>query len=66
MQLTISAEEKQGVTVLALDGRVVLGEECESLRGKIQELLAGKRAWSSISKMSPASTAPESVRSSNR
>ena len=43
MQLTISAEEKQGVTVLALDGRVVLGEECESLRGKIQELLAGKR-----------------------
>jgi anti-sigma B factor antagonist len=43
MQLTISAGEKQGVTVLGLDGRVVLGEECESLRSKIQELLASKR-----------------------
>ncbi len=43
MQLTINAEEKQGVAVLALDGRVVLGEECESLRGKIQELVASKR-----------------------
>ena len=43
MQLTITAEQKQGVTVLALDGRVVLGEECESLRGKIQELVGSQR-----------------------
>lgn len=43
MQLTINAEEKHGVAVLVLDGRVVLGEECESLRSKIRELLASQR-----------------------
>jgi anti-sigma B factor antagonist len=43
MQLTINAEEKQGVAVLGLDGRVVLGEECESLRSKIKGLLANKQ-----------------------
>jgi anti-sigma B factor antagonist len=43
MQLTITAREKQGVTVLDLSGRIVAGEECDSLRKKIQELLASNQ-----------------------
>ena len=39
MQLTINAREVQGVTVIDLSGRIVAGEEVDSLRAKIQELL---------------------------
>ena len=40
MQLTITVREKQGVTILELNGRVVAGEECDTLRKKIKELQA--------------------------
>ncbi|MFQ5777543.1 MAG: STAS domain-containing protein [Terriglobia bacterium] len=40
MQLSINAREAQDVTVLDLSGKVVLGEECNSLRGKVMQLLA--------------------------
>ncbi len=40
MQLTINEAEKEGVVVLELSGRVVLGEDCDALRKKIQDLLA--------------------------
>ena len=42
MQLTISQRENQGVTILELNGRLVLGDECESFRKLIRELLAAK------------------------
>ena len=41
MQLTISQRETQGVTVLDLAGRVTLGEECNTLRDTLKQLLAG-------------------------
>jgi anti-sigma B factor antagonist len=42
--LKISARESEGVTVLALDGRVMLGEETNVLREKVKALLAdGKK-----------------------
>jgi len=44
MQLSISAREKQGVTVLDLRGRIISGEECDSLRKTIKELLASNQA----------------------
>jgi len=40
MQLSIGTRAKQGVTVLDLTGRIVAGEECDSLRKTIKELLA--------------------------
>jgi len=40
MPLNIVAREPQGITVLDLSGRIVAGEECDSLRSKIKELLA--------------------------
>jgi anti-sigma B factor antagonist len=43
MQLTINQREKQGVIILELNGRLVLGEECESFRTLIRELLAAKK-----------------------
>ena len=44
MALKLSSREVDGVTVLALDGRIVLGEETNSLREKVKGLLAeGKR-----------------------
>ncbi|MBI4466218.1 MAG: STAS domain-containing protein [Acidobacteria bacterium] len=44
MNLTISLREAQGVTVLDLAGKVVLGEECNSLREQVKQLLAaGKK-----------------------
>jgi anti-sigma B factor antagonist len=39
--LNINTREIDGVTVLALDGRIVFGEETSSLREKIKNLLAG-------------------------
>jgi len=42
--LKISQREVDGVTVVALDGRIVLGEESTALREKIKSLLAeGKK-----------------------
>lgn len=43
MQLSINVREKQGVAVLDVSGRIVAGEECDSLRQKIRELLAGNQ-----------------------
>ncbi len=43
MQLTITSRETQGVVILDLTGRIVLGEECDSLRNKVRELLANKQ-----------------------
>lgn len=44
MALKITEREVNGVTVLALDGRIVLGEESNSLREKVKSLLAaGKK-----------------------
>ena len=44
MQLTISLREVRGVNVLDLSGRLVLGQECNSLRQQIKDLLdAGKK-----------------------
>ena len=41
MSLKITDREVDGVAVLALDGRIVLGEETSSLREKVKSLLAG-------------------------
>ena len=44
MALKIANREVEGVAVLALDGRVVLGEETSMLREKVKNLLAeGKK-----------------------
>jgi anti-sigma B factor antagonist len=44
MPLKITNREVDGVTVLALDGRIVLGEESSALREKIKSLLGeGKK-----------------------
>src|SRR5580704_2290821 len=44
MALKITDREVDGVTVLALDGRIVLGEETSALREKVKGLLAdGKK-----------------------
>jgi len=40
MNLTINSREVQGVTVLDLSGKLVLGEECNSLRKQVSDLLA--------------------------
>jgi anti-sigma B factor antagonist len=44
MALTITNREVDGVAVVALDGRIVLGEETSSLREKVKGLIAeGKK-----------------------
>lgn len=44
MALKITSREVDGVTVLALDGRIVLGEESNALREKVKTLVAeGKK-----------------------
>jgi anti-sigma B factor antagonist len=43
MNLNINSREKEGVIILELSGRVVSGEECESFRQKVKELLASRR-----------------------
>lgn len=43
MQLSINAREAQEVTILDLSGKVVLGEECSSLREKVMQLLATRK-----------------------
>lgn len=41
MALKITSREVEGVTVVVLDGRIVLGEETNALREKVKALLAG-------------------------
>ncbi len=44
MTVTIANKEIDGVSVVALDGRIVLGEESNSLREKVKSLIAeGKK-----------------------
>ena len=44
MALKMTYREVDGVTVVALDGRIILGEESNALREKVKELLAaGKK-----------------------
>lgn len=43
MQLRIGARELPGVIELDLGGRLVAGEECDAVRAKIKDLLAGNR-----------------------
>lgn len=44
MALKITERDVNGVSVLSLDGRIVLGEESNSLREKVKSLLAaGKK-----------------------
>jgi len=44
MALKITEQEANGVTTVALDGRVVLGEESNAFRDKMNQLLAaGKK-----------------------
>ena len=47
MALKMTNREVDGVSVVALDGRIVLGEESNALREKVKSLIAdGKRKWS--------------------
>ena len=41
MALKMTQREVDGVTVVALDGRIVLGEESNALREKVKSLIAG-------------------------
>jgi len=44
MALKITSHESDGISVLALDGRIVLGEETVALREKVKGLLGeGKK-----------------------
>ena len=44
MALKLTTREVDGVTVVALDGRIVLGEESNALREKVKSLIAeGKK-----------------------
>ena len=43
MQLTVTTQEKRGVVILTLNGRFVSGEECETVRTKIKDLLANNQ-----------------------
>ncbi len=40
MQLSIGAREKQGAVILDLSGRIVAGEEVDTLRAKVKDLQA--------------------------
>jgi len=41
MALKMTNREVDGVAVVALDGRIVLGEESNALREKVKSLIAG-------------------------
>lgn len=41
MALKMTSREVDGVTVIAMDGRIVLGEESNALREKVKALVAG-------------------------
>jgi anti-sigma B factor antagonist len=42
MNLNIGSREREGVIILELSGRLVSGEECESFRRTVKELLANR------------------------
>lgn len=44
MALKMTEREVSGITVVAMDGRIVLGEESNALRERIKGLLAGKKS----------------------
>jgi anti-sigma B factor antagonist len=44
MALEIGESSREGVAVLTLEGRLILGESLESLRSKIQQLVAAGQA----------------------
>ncbi|MGH9816734.1 MAG: STAS domain-containing protein [Candidatus Acidiferrales bacterium] len=43
MALKMTEREVSGITVVAMDGRIVLGEESNALRERIKGLLTGKK-----------------------
>jgi anti-sigma B factor antagonist len=43
MNLNIGRREREGVIILELSGRVVSGEECESFRRQVKDLLANRQ-----------------------
>ncbi len=43
MKLHVNTREVQGVTVLDLSGRLVIGEECDILREQVKQLLAANK-----------------------
>ena len=43
MRLTISLTEKEGIPIVELIGRLVLGKECDALRNQIKQLLAADK-----------------------
>ncbi len=43
MQLTLNTKAKQGVVVIEANGRLVSGEECESFRKLIRDLLTAEQ-----------------------
>ena len=43
LTLSFQQRESDGVSVLELSGRIVLGEECDGLRELVKQLLAEKR-----------------------
>ena len=44
MNLTIASREAQGITILDLSGRLVMGQECNSLREQVTQLLGAKKS----------------------
>ena len=43
MNLNIGRREREGIIILELSGRVVSGEECESFRRQVKDLLASRQ-----------------------
>lgn len=43
MNLTITTRESGGVTILDLNGKIILGDECGALRDQVKQLLAADR-----------------------
>ena len=43
MALGINIRETQGIAVLELNGRLVLGQECDTLRNHVKQLLASNK-----------------------
>ena len=60
MSLEIHQDEREGITVLEMKGRITVGKEATALREKVAELDCGamSRTWSSTWPASITSTAP--------
>lgn len=43
MSLTITTRESGGVTILDLNGKLILGDECGALREQVRQLLAANQ-----------------------